>query len=173
MDHDETGCQAPNRPTLCINNCGFFGHAATRNMCSKCHRETVLKDEQARFAASSIENIVNGTSSKGKEAVVAAPAAAAVDVKSGEVETKDINTQVSSDPSIAQPSEAKKAGPSRCLTCRKRVGLTGFSCRCGNLFCAAHRYSDKHDCPFDYQSAAQNAIAKANPVVKADKLDKI
>lgn len=170
MDHDETGCQAPNRPTLCVNNCGFFGHAATRNMCSKCHRETVLKDEQARLAASSFDNIVNGNSSKGKEVVAAA---ATVDVKSGEVETKVINVQVSSDPSVGQPSEAKKTGPSRCLTCRKRVGLTGFSCRCGNLFCAAHRYSDKHDCPFDYQAAAQSAIAKANPVVKADKLDKI
>ncbi|KAL2923737.1 Zinc finger A20 and AN1 domain-containing stress-associated protein 4 [Bienertia sinuspersici] len=139
-------------------------------MCSKCHRETVLKDEQARFAASSIENLVNGTSGKGKETVVAA---ASVDVKTEEVHTKVINAQVSCDSSAGQPSEAKKAGPSRCLTCRKRVGLTGFSCRCGNLFCAAHRYSDKHDCPFDYQGAAQNAIAKANPVVKADKLDKI
>ncbi|KNA15584.1 hypothetical protein SOVF_096960 [Spinacia oleracea] len=171
MDHDETGCQAPERPTLCINNCGFFGHAATRNMCSKCHRETVLKDEQARFAASSIENIVNGNSSKSKE--VSVVVAASVDLKSEEVETKVINVQVSCESSVGQPSEAKKAGPSRCLTCRKRVGLTGFNCRCGNLFCAAHRYSDKHDCQFDYQAAAQNAIAKANPIVKADKLDKI
>lgn len=66
-----------------------------------------------------------------------------------------------------------KEGPNRCNACRKRVGLTGFNCRCGNLFCAAHRYSDKHDCPFDYQTAARDAIAKANPVVKAEKLDKI
>ncbi|MBO8589735.1 hypothetical protein INN88_14135 [Staphylococcus aureus] len=51
--------------------------------------------------------------------------------------------------------------------------MTGFNCRCGNLFCAAHRYSDKHDCLFDYQTAARDAIAKANPVVKAEKLDKI
>ncbi|KAK9921799.1 hypothetical protein M0R45_030295 [Rubus argutus] len=26
--HDGTGCQAPDRPILCINNCGFFGRAA-------------------------------------------------------------------------------------------------------------------------------------------------
>ncbi|KAB5548065.1 hypothetical protein DKX38_011471 [Salix brachista] len=36
-----------------------------------------------------------------------------------------------------------------------------------------HRYSDKHNCVFDYKSAGQDAIAKANPVVKADKIDKI
>ncbi|CAL9155113.1 unnamed protein product [Musa hybrid cultivar] len=77
-------------------------------------------------------------------------------------------------PSSSEPVEAKaKEGPNRCSTCKKRVGLTGFTCRCGNLFCSVHRYSDKHDCSFDYRSAAQNALAKANPVVKPKKLDKI
>ncbi|KAG6768347.1 hypothetical protein POTOM_027257 [Populus tomentosa] len=28
-----------------------------------------------------------------------------------------------------------------------------------------HRYSDKHNCVFDYKSAGQDAIAKANPVI--------
>ncbi|WP_408611413.1 AN1-type zinc finger protein, partial [Bowmanella yangjiangensis] len=60
-----------------------------------------------------------------------------------------------------------KEGPNRCTSCRKRVGLTGFNCRCGNLYCVLHRYSDKHDCKFDYRTAARDAIAKANPVVKA------
>ncbi|XP_024958940.1 zinc finger A20 and AN1 domain-containing stress-associated protein 2-like [Cynara cardunculus var. scolymus] len=38
---------------------------------------------------------------------------------------------------------------------------------------SVHRYSDKHDCPFDYRTTAKDAIAKANPVVKAEKLEKI
>jgi len=61
----------------------------------------------------------------------------------------------------------------RCSFCRKRVGLTGFKCRCEHTFCSIHRYSDKHNCVFDYKGAAQDAIAKANPVVKADKIEKI
>ncbi|KAG6769241.1 hypothetical protein POTOM_024859 [Populus tomentosa] len=170
--HDETGCQAPEGPILCINNCGFFGSAATMNMCSKCHKDIILKQQQAQLAASSIESIVNGNSSgNGKEPVVAV--AVAVDVQSAPVEVKIISTEPSSAAS-SKPSEMKaKEGPSRCTSCRKRVGLTGFSCRCGNLFCTVHRYSDKHDCPFDYRNAARDAIAKANPVVKAEKLDKI
>ena len=35
--------------------------------------------------------------------------------------------------------------------CKKKVGLTGFTCRCGGLFCSIHRYSDKHECKFDYK----------------------
>ncbi|KAJ8470697.1 hypothetical protein OPV22_025040 [Ensete ventricosum] len=168
MEQDETGCRAPEGPILCINNCGFFGSAATMNMCSKCHKDMILKQEQAKLAASSIDSLVNGSGSgSGKEPVVPGNAG---DVAVGSMETpKVIPAQP---PDVLGSSEAKE-GPNRCSTCRKRVGLTGFSCRCGNLFCAAHRYSDKHDCQFDYRKAAQAAIAKANPIVKAEKLDKI
>ena len=56
----------------------------------------------------------------------------------------------------------------RCSTCSKKVGLTGFKCRCAGVFCATHRYSDKHDCSFDYKAAGREAIAKANPTVRGD-----
>ncbi|XP_047147465.1 zinc finger A20 and AN1 domain-containing stress-associated protein 8-like [Vigna umbellata] len=169
--HDETGCQAPERPILCINNCGFFGRASTMNMCSKCYKDMLLKQEQDKLAAASVENIVNGGSGcSGKQAVTAG----SVDVQVGNVEMKTVSADISGDSSSGQNLEMKaKTGPSRCATCRKRVGLTGFSCKCGNLFCAMHRYSDKHDCPFDYQTVGREAIAKANPAIKADKLDKI
>ncbi|KAJ0987055.1 hypothetical protein J5N97_005411 [Dioscorea zingiberensis] len=65
---------------------------------------------------------------------------------------------------VARLQRAQSTGPTRCNACKKRVGLTGFNCRCGNIFCAVHRYSDKHSCPFDYRMAARDAIARANPV---------
>ncbi|KAG6494905.1 hypothetical protein ZIOFF_042688 [Zingiber officinale] len=169
MEHNESGCEAPKRPILCINKCGFFGTAAMMNMCSKCHKEMILNQEREKLAQSSIESIVNGSGS-GKEPIVSDNADALV----ASAEVKPPTIQSSDVMGSNEVGETKtKEGPKRCASCKKRVSLTGFSCRCGNFFCAAHRYSDKHDCSFDYRTAAQNAIAKANPVIKMEKLDKI
>ncbi|KAL2940824.1 Zinc finger A20 and AN1 domain-containing stress-associated protein 5 [Bienertia sinuspersici] len=66
-----------------------------------------------------------------------------------------------------------KKAVNRCSGCGKRVGLTGFRCRCGDLFCAEHRYSDRHDCSYDYKTAGREAIARENPVVRAAKILKV
>ncbi|RZF45721.1 hypothetical protein LSTR_LSTR005016 [Laodelphax striatellus] len=55
----------------------------------------------------------------------------------------------------------------------RTVGLTGFECRCGGLYCAVHRYSDKHDCSFDYRELGAQEIRRNNPVVVGEKIQKI
>jgi len=170
MDHDETGCQsAPEGPILCINNCGFFGSAATSNMCSKCHKDLVLEEEQTKLAQTSYENIVNRGASSSSANVKEHSLKSPVDeLYVAPTELKEIVSLP-----VTPLVEKVKIGPSRCTTCNKRVGLTGFKCRCGDLFCGSHRYSEKHDCPFDYRAAGRDEIAKNNPLVKAEKLDKI
>merc|ERR550519_2765718 len=76
-------------------------------------------------------------------------------------------------------SEDKEGGQdgrkkkNRCASCKKKLGLTGFTCRCGGLFCSIHRYSDKHQCGFDYKALGAEEITRSNPVVVAQKVAKI
>ncbi|CAK6965132.1 AN1-type zinc finger protein 5-like [Scomber scombrus] len=86
------------------------------------------------------------------------------------VSTSHPSTAGSEDSKAPEPLKPKK---NRCFMCRKKVGLTGFDCRCGNLFCGLHRYSDKHNCPYDYKAEAAAKIRKENPVVVADKIQRI
>jgi len=69
--------------------------------------------------------------------------------------------------------DGKKPKKNRCHECRKKVGLTGFDCRCGGLFCSLHRYSDKHQCTFDYHAMGAEQLRRANPVVVSEKVQKI
>ncbi|KAK4786557.1 hypothetical protein SAY86_010390 [Trapa natans] len=74
------------------------------------------------------------------------------------------------------PSEPlmPKVNPNRCMVCNKKVRMMGFTCKCGSgLFCGEHRYPECHDCTYDYKGKGKEALAKANPVVKGDKLDRL
>ncbi|XP_069096524.1 AN1-type zinc finger protein 4 isoform X2 [Pleurodeles waltl] len=77
-------------------------------------------------------------------------------------------------PPVKIHNPIKKKSSKHCFLCGKRTGLaTSYSCRCGNNFCAAHRYAEAHDCTFDYKTAGRRFLQEANPVVAAPKLPKI
>lgn len=64
--------------------------------------------------------------------------------------------------------------PKRCSKCNKKLGLTGgFPCRCGGVFCNVHRYSDRHECNFDYRELGANEIRRDNPLTVPSKLKKL
>ena len=95
----------------------------------------------------------------GRPATPAPPAAPAAGVGGGEEED-------------GPPERPVQKNPGRCWKCNKKVGLTGFKCKCGYVFCGAHRYAGEHECDFDYKTTGREAIAKANPVVVAPKLER-
>ncbi|VDM53573.1 unnamed protein product [Angiostrongylus costaricensis] len=81
-----------------------------------------------------------------------------------------VNTE-SASVSVDTGATVKKAN--RCQMCKKRVGLTGFTCRCGGLYCGDHRYDQAHNCSFDYKTMEREEIRKNNPVVVSDKIQRI
>ncbi|KAM6091383.1 AN1-type zinc finger protein 4 isoform 1-T2 [Theristicus caerulescens] len=77
-------------------------------------------------------------------------------------------------PPVNGSIQAKKKIAKHCFLCGKKTGLaTSYECRCGNNFCATHRYAETHTCTYDYKSAGRRYLQETNPVVSAPKLPKI
>lgn len=169
---EEHRFQAQEGHILCANNCGFFGSPATSNFCSKCFRDLRMNEEQGALAKSALDGNTSVKSPTASPSINPSPSPSV----SSSCAVSAIKLPESASAVVDQaalPSIAVASQPNRCLTCRKRIGLTGFKCRCGSVFCGPHRYPEHHGCTFDYKTMGKEEIARANPVVKAAKLEKI
>ncbi|XP_060797088.1 AN1-type zinc finger protein 6 [Neoarius graeffei] len=171
-------------PLLCSTGCGFYGNARTNGMCSICYKDFLQRQNAngrvtetvsvpAVSNLSSLDESLSASSSTVTPTGVAqeeeaSGASVQVEPKTQEVTGSDESTQ----PATPEPDKSKPK-KNRCFTCRKKLGLTGFDCRCGNMFCGIHRYSDVHNCTFDYKTDGAEKIRKENPVVVGEKITKI
>jgi len=184
MDSRDSNVQQ-NHPTLCKNGCGFYSNAGNEGLCSVCYKDIVKKKQApptnmpASFspAPNSMANLSLDAESQLGFSGQASSLGACASLDTG---SPTVPCILATEPEPeAGGSEDKEGGQdgrkkkNRCASCKKKLGLTGFTCRCGGLFCSIHRYSDKHQCGFDYKALGAEEITRSNPVVVAQKVAKI
>ena len=172
-EKEETEFKVPETLTSCINNCGVTGNPATNNMCQKCFNASTITSNSSS-TTTTMTFAATATSVSNNEILkFTGEKSARSSISRSLVKDQQKSTETASDRERSDGSYVAKKEVNRCSGCGKRVGLTGFRCRCGELFCWEHRYSDRHDCSYDYKTAGREAIARENPVVKAAKIVRV
>ena len=58
-----------------------------------------------------------------------------------------------------------------CMVCKCKLRLSGFKCRCDQMFCRVHRLPFDHVCTFDYRAMTIGTLTQQNPIVISDKVN--
>eukprot|EP00798_Chlamydomonas_sp_ICE-L_P007378 gene7378-502_t len=167
MNNQNSECdqKAMAAPQLCQKGCGFFQNGGGL-YCSKCAKEVAAGEAKLRATERATEASANSLAASLQ---AAQPASESAPAPLCFVSPPVALVESTSSPVSEEAPSPPPANPSRCFQCKKRTGLTGFKCKCGNNFCGGHRMAECHDCPFDYKSVQRAQLADANPVIKAAK----
>jgi hypothetical protein len=59
----------------------------------------------------------------------------------------------------------------RCYTCKKKLPIMKYTCKCNKIFCIFHLQAEEHKCNYDYKTEEKNKLRKANPEIISSTLE--
>ena len=165
-------------PKKCqTQGCEFYGSDQNSGFCSSCAWRMKSESTSRSLGSNSVRPQTESALEKSTSAGLRSSTNLSTSRKrkSTELVTDDTNPQSTSesDGRGAGKGKAKRSKVNRCDVCSKKVGLLGFDCRCGGLFCALHRGDDEHNCTFDYKTLQRAELAQNNPKIVADRVTKL
>lgn len=73
-------------------------------------------------------------------------------------------------PFIVENNFQKNDDEIKCFHCAKKIGIFAYNCKCKNYFCKKHKFSEEHNCLFDYKKFEKNIIRRKHFVMKKSKI---
>eukprot|EP01017_Pseudomicrothorax_dubius_P012370 TRINITY_DN1506_c0_g3_i4.p1 TRINITY_DN1506_c0_g3~~TRINITY_DN1506_c0_g3_i4.p1 ORF type:complete len:153 (+),score=33.84 TRINITY_DN1506_c0_g3_i4:81-539(+) len=140
---EETNDKAQ-EPSLCVSCQEFFGNPATEKLCSKCYRERNASQKKTDSQP----------------------------VKLISFEETKVTDEVPPASNVQPEAPKEQIDHSKCSKCARKVGMLGYKCKCEMTYCKLHRLPEEHDCNFDFQTRDREKLMVANPLVRADKVQK-
>mmetsp|Transcript_13620 Transcript_13620/g.24274 ORF Transcript_13620/g.24274 Transcript_13620/m.24274 type:complete len:169 (-) Transcript_13620:340-846(-) len=160
-----------NSGSPCANpECSFTGHAGFDNFCSVCFKSAVSKkqiDTEKSSTSKSEVASAEGKRPKEDDAETEANAEGASVAESGS------SAVAGSGDKDEEPPVKVQKNKKRCFECRKKVGILGFECRCGFIYCGKHRYPEDHECDFDHGGHEKAILEKNTKKLESNKFERI
>lgn len=75
--------------------------------------------------------------------------------------------------SLKKEEKAEQKDRKRCFNCNKKTGLLGIECKCGYVYCNAHRLPENHSCCFDHKAVLDLKLKEKLNKVTHGKIDEI
>lgn len=82
-------------------------------------------------------------------------------------------TKAGDQPAPTEPELPKQTDNSKCWHCHKKMGIYGYQCKCGFMYCKVHRIPEEHECTFDFASVGLKLLEKNNPLLVGKKLGEL
>lgn len=165
---------------MCRSGCGFYGNPSQNGLCSVCYKNSFKIKRQPLSASISQQQTQSFNPPVLKPPKVTRLQQPHIkEIRDNKLipeqsgTGEEAGTSNTNDPDGPDGHKDSIKGKRRCGVCRKKLGLIGFDCRCTGLFCGLHKYSDTHNCTFDYRAHGAQAIRRNNPTVAGEKIPKI
>jgi len=147
-------------------------------MCSKCFKQTSTQLDVKPSISSQPEPVAEPVASPLRTASVLSTSSTVTSSAEPAPEAASPRDRPASPASPSSPCEPAgydangrpiQGNLKRCWSCKCKISpvqQVTNKCRCGYIFCDAHRYANSHECDFDFHERAQAQISKENPKAK-------